>query len=214
MGPPQESGVSPTGGEARRLRSCADTGAACSEPPAGQPTGTAPARFHRSCATTCPTSRRRDSRRRRCRGWAACNGSRCGSPAAMRIARPAEAGGVARAGRGAKPGVPRVPCGDRILTWPAQSHAGSRASSRRARWDRPRPSGRSAGSRAPRAQVAAARWSASRSASAIAVSVGFAAPAVGNTDEPTTNRFSTAWTRSVSSTTPRRGSACMRVVPA
>ena len=60
---------------------------------------------------------------------------------------------------------------------------------------------------------AAFRWSASRIASARIVTVGVPAPEVGNTELPATNRLSMLWTRQCSSTTPRRGSRLIRVVP-
>ncbi len=57
------------------------------------------------------------------------------------------------------------------------------------------------------------RRSASRNASARIVSVGFAVPPVGNTELPATWRFSMPCILQSPSTTPRFGSACMRVVP-
>src|SRR5690606_26569876 len=59
----------------------------------------------------------------------------------------------------------------------------------------------------------AARWSASRIASATIVSVGFDAPPVGNTELPATYRFATPCTLRLASTTPSCGLSCMRVVP-
>ena len=45
------------------------------------------------------------------------------------------------------------------------------------------------------------------------VSVGFANPPVGNTELPVTNTFGAMCIRLSASTTPRRGSLCIRVVP-
>jgi hypothetical protein len=50
------------------------------------------------------------------------------------------------------------------------------------------------------------RWSASRSATAVIVSVGGAAPDVGNIELPVMNKLDMSWTLPSASTTPRRGS--------
>ena len=63
------------------------------------------------------------------------------------------------------------------------------------------------------ARTWAARWSASRAASATIVNVGLACPPVGKTKPPATNRSSKPWTLQSASTTPVRGELLIRVVP-